>query len=68
MENRLGLSYTTHIINCHRKQNVFDAVCNSTVDLAFLRLQPKITITQKIRHGNKNEGKWKEERQHQTKQ
>ena len=42
-ENRLGLRYTTHIINCHRHQNGFYAVCKSTVNLAFLRLQPKIT-------------------------
>ena len=27
MENRLGLRYTTHLINCHRHHNGFDAVC-----------------------------------------
>ena len=48
MENRLGLRYTTHLINCYRRQNGFDAVCNSTVNLAFLRLQPKITRIEKI--------------------
>ena len=68
MEKILGLSYTTQLINCHRYQNVFDAVCRSTVNLAFLRLQPKITIIQKIQQGNKNEGKWKESRKRQTKQ
>ena len=26
MENRLGLRYTTHLINCHRHHNGFDAV------------------------------------------
>ena len=60
MENRLGLRCTTNLINCHRHQNCIDAVCRSTVNLAFLRLQPKITRTQKIKQGTKNEGKWKE--------
>ena len=68
MENRLGLRYTTLLINCHRHQNGFDAVCRSTVNIAFLRLQPKITRIQKIQQGTKNEGKWKEARQRQTKQ
>ena len=67
MENILGLKYTTKLINCHRHQNGFDAVCRSTVNLAFLILQPKITIIQKIQQGNKNEGKWKESRKRQTK-
>ena len=64
MENRLGLRYKTQLINCHRYWNGFDAVCKSTVNLVFLRLQPKITRTQKIQQGVKNEGKWKEARQH----
>ena len=68
MENRLGLRYTTKLINCHRHQNGFDAVCRSTVNLAYLRLQPKITRIQKIQQSTKNEGKRKEARQHQTKQ
>ena len=68
MENRLGITYTTKFINFHRHQNGVDAVCRSTVNLAFLRLTPKITRTQKIQQGTKNEGKWKEARQHQTKQ
>ena len=67
MENRLGLRYTTKLINCHRHQNGFDAVCRSTVNLAFLRLQPKITRIQKIQQGTKNEGKQKEAGQHQKK-
>ena len=68
MENRLGISYTTQLINCRRFQNGFGAVCRSTVNLAFLRLQPKIIRIQKIQQGTKNEGKWKEARQSQTKQ
>ena len=67
MENRLGLSYTNKIINCHRHQNGFDAVCRSTVNLAFLRLQPKITRIQKIQQGTNSENNWKEARQRQTK-
>ena len=68
MENRLGISYTTKLINCQRHQNVFDAVYKSTVNLAFLRLQTKITIIQKIQQGTNNEDDWKEARQLQTKQ
>ena len=68
MENRLGLSYTTQIINCHRYRNGFDTVCRSTVNPEFLRLQLKITRIQKTQQGTKNKGKWKEARQRQTKQ
>ena len=68
MENRLGLSYTTHLINCHCHRNGFGAVCKSTVNISFLRLQPKITRIQKIQQVTNNEGKCKEERQFQTKQ
>ena len=68
MENRLGLTYTTKLINCRHHQNGFDALCRSTVNLAFLRLAPKITRMQKIQQDMKNEGKWKEARQHKTKQ
>ena len=68
MENRLGLRYTTLLINYHRHQNGFDAFFKSTVNLAFLRLQPKITRIQRIQQGTKNEGKQKEARQRQTKQ
>ena len=68
MENRLGITYTTKLLNCHRHQNGVDALCRSTVNLAFLRLAPKITRIQKIQQGTKNEGKRKEARQRQTKQ
>ena len=68
MENRLGISYPTQLVNFHRYRNGFDAVCRSTVNIAFLRLQPKITRIQIIQQGTKNEGKWKEARQRQTKQ
>ena len=60
IENRLGITYTTKLLNCHRHQNGVDAVCRSTVNLAFLRLAPKITRIQKIQQGTKNEGKRKE--------
>ena len=67
MGNRLGITYTTKLLNCHRHQNGVDAVCWSTVNLDFQRLAPKITIIQKIQQGTKNEGKWKEARQRHTK-
>ena len=59
MENRLGITYTTKLLNCHRHQNGVDAVCRSTFNIAFLRLAPKITRIQKIQQGTKNGGKWK---------
>ena len=65
MENRLGIMYTTKLLNSHRHQNSVDAVCQSTVNRAFLRLAPKITRIQKIQQGTKNEGKWKEARKRQ---
>ena len=68
MENRLGLRYTTHLTNCRRHHNGFDALCKSTVNLESLILQSKITRIQKIQQGTKNEGKCKEARQRQTKQ
>ena len=68
MENRLGIRYKTKLINCNCHHNGFDAVCRSTVNLAFLRLQPKITRIQKIQQGTKNEGKRKKVRQRQTKE
>ena len=68
MKKRLGLRYTTHIINCNWHHNGFDAVCKSTVNLDFLRLQPKITRIQKIQQGTSNKGKRKESRNIQTKQ
>ena len=68
MENRLGITYTTKLLNCHRHENGVDAVCRSTVNLAFSRLAPKITRIQKIQQGTKNKGKWKEAIQRQTKQ
>ena len=68
MENRLGIRYTTHLINFHRHHNGFDEVGESTVNLDFLILQPKIKRIQKIRQGTKNGVKCKEARQRQTKQ
>ena len=48
MERRLGLRYTTLLINCHRYTNGENAVCRYTVDLAYKRLQPRITKVQKM--------------------
>ena len=67
MEKKLGLSYTTHLINCRLHHKGFNAVCKSTFNPAFLRLQPKRTRIHKIQQVNKNGGKWKEARHRQTK-
>ena len=62
MERRLGLRYTTLLINCNRQKKGDNAVCRSTFNLTYKRLQPRITKIQKIQQGTKNEGKWKEAR------
>ena len=41
-ERRLGLRYTTLLINCHRQTKGDNAVCRSTVNLAYKRLLPRI--------------------------
>ena len=68
MERCLGLRYTTLLINGHRQNNGDNAVCRSTVNLAYKRLQPKITRVQKIQQGTKNEVKWKEARYRKVRQ
>ena len=68
MQNRLGLRYTTLLINCHRQTHGNNSVSRYTVNLALRRLQPKIINIQKIKQGTKNEGKWKEARYPQVKQ
>ena len=35
IENKLGISYTTQLINCNCYRNGFDAVFRYTVNLAF---------------------------------
>ena len=57
MERRLGIRNTTILINFHRQIKGDDAVCRSTVNLAYRRLQPRTTRIQKIQQGTKNEGK-----------
>ena len=59
MVKRPGLHYTTLLINCNPQTHGDNAVCRSTVNLAFRRLQPKTTKIQKIQKGTKNDGKWK---------
>ena len=62
MERGLGLRYTTLLINCHRQTKVDNAVCSSTVNLAYKILQPRITKIhkynkeQKIRVSGKRQG------------
>ena len=68
MGSRLGLRYTNLLINCHRQTHGENAMCRSAVNLAFRRLQPKITKIQKIQQVTKNEGKWKEARYRQVNQ
>ena len=68
MEKRLGLCYTTLLINCHHHTHSNNSVSSSTVNLDFRTLQPKITKIQKIKQGTKNEGKWKEASYIQLKQ
>ena len=68
MQNCLGLRYTTLLINCHRQTHGDNAVRNSTVNLSFRRLQPKIIKIHQIQQGTKNEGKWKEARYRQVNQ
>ena len=68
MENPLGLCYRTLLIKCNRHTHGKNVVSRSTVNLSLMRLQPKITRTQKIQQGTKNEGKWKKERYRQVKQ
>ena len=54
MQNSIGLRYTTLLINCHCHTHGNNSVINSTVNLAFRILQPKITKIQKIQQGTKN--------------
>ena len=68
MERRLGLQYTTLLINCHRQTKGDNEVCRSTVNLAYRRILPKITRVQKIQQGTKNEGKLNEARYRQVEQ
>ena len=62
MENKIGLHYKNHIINCHCHHKGFNALWKSTVNLAFLILQRKREIIQKIQQVTKNKSKWKEAR------
>ena len=57
MQNRIGLRYTTLLINCHCQTHGDNALSRSTANLAFRILQPKITKIQKIQQGTSNEGK-----------
>ena len=68
MQNRLGLFYTTLLINCHRQTHGDNVVSRSTANLSFKILQPKTKKIRKIQQGTKNEGKWKEARYQQVRQ
>ena len=62
MQNRHGLHSTMILINFHCHTHGENAVSKSTVNLAFRRLQPKITQIQKIELRTNNEGNQKEAR------
>ena len=53
MERRLGLRYTTLLINFHCQTKGDNAVCRSTGNLAYKILQPRITKIQKIQQGTR---------------
>ena len=67
MKRRLGLRYTTFLLNCNHQKNSDNAVCRSTIDLSYRRIRPKITSVQKIQQGTKNDGRCKEARYGQVK-
>ena len=46
MKNRIALRYTNSLINCHHKTQGLDAVCKSTVNIAFNILKRKIKNTE----------------------
>ena len=52
MERRIGLRYTTLLINFHRQTKGDNSVYRSTVNLVYKRLQPRI---KKIRKYNKEQ-------------
>ena len=54
MENRLGLRYTTSLINYHHKKEGFDAVFKFIVNPELNIIQPKRTKTHKINQGTNN--------------
>ena len=68
MQKRLGLCYTTLLINYHRQTHGDNWVIRSTVNLDFRRLQPEITKTKRIQQGTKNDEKWKKARYRKVKQ
>ena len=61
MRNCLGLHYTTLLINFHLQKHGDKEVSMSTVNLAFGRIQPKITkiikydMVQKMRESGKRQ-------------
>ena len=59
MQNRLGLRYTTLLINCHCQKNGDNAVSRSSVNSAFRRLQKKYRKYNKVwimRESGKRQG------------
>ena len=59
-QNRLGLRYTTLLINNNRHTHGENLASRSAVNFSFRRLQPKMTKNHKIQQGTKNERNRKE--------
>ena len=59
MQNRLGLRYTTLLINYHCQTQGENAVISSNFNSAFRRILPKTIKNQKIQQGPNNGGKRK---------
>ena len=53
IQNCLGLRYTKLLISCGRQTHGENALSRSTINLAFRRIQPKITKNQKIQQDRK---------------
>ena len=59
MEAHLGFRMTTMLVNEHRREEGKERVGMSAVMNAFYRLQPKVTIIEKLQSGGLNQN-WKQ--------
>ena len=56
MESHLGFRMTTLLVNEHRKEEGKERVSVSAVMNAFYRLNPKVSIIEKVQSGGNNKG------------
>ena len=56
MESHIGFRMTTLLVNEHRKEEGKERVIVSAVMSAFYRLQPKVSVLQKLQSGGLNQG------------